>query len=74
LAAISLALRDHLRAGRWAQALQCCADWTTRATDHADTLQSQADRLRARIEALAAAQRSDGAAEATFSARALDKS
>ena len=50
------------------------AIWTTRATDHADTLQSQADRLRARIEALAAAQRSDGAAEATFSARALDKS
>lgn len=74
LADISMALRDHLRAGRWAQALQCCGDWDRCATDEADPLQAQADRLRLRTQALAAAPRREGDAEPVFGARALDKS
>ena len=76
LANTTLALRGHVRAGRWAQALQCCADWRWRAADHAPVLQAQADHLAARIRALELAQVSFGvdASQNTFGARALDKS
>ena len=76
LANTTLALRGHVRAGRWAQALRCCADWRWRAADHAPVLQAQADHLAARIRALELAQVSFGvdASQNTFGARALDKS
>ncbi len=74
LAAISLALRDHLHAGQWTQALQCCTDWKLRAADHAPGMQGHADRLLARVQALAAAPHDPDAPANHFGARALDKS
>ncbi|MCB1989355.1 MAG: hypothetical protein KDE69_13650, partial [Burkholderiaceae bacterium] len=76
LAAISQALRDHVRAGRWSQALQRCADWRLRAANHAPSLQCQADRLEARIRALMLERPSSGVdvPNVRFGARALNKS
>lgn len=74
LAAISLALRDHLRAGRWPQALQCCANWRERAAGHAPSLLGHAKRLQARAQVLAETPRGVDEPNARFHARALDKS
>jgi adenylate cyclase len=76
LAAISQALRDHVRAGRWSQALQRCADWRLRSTNHAPSLRCQADRLEARIRALMLERPSSGVDVPTvrFGARELNKS
>jgi adenylate cyclase len=71
LAAISLALRGHLQAGDWPQALRLCAEWGQRAADQAPNMQRHADRLLARVQALAAAPHPP---DTPFSARALDKS
>ncbi len=74
LAALSIALRDHLRAGRWAPALQCCDDWKQHAAVHAPAMQGHADRLRERVQALVAMRHGADAPDQPFSARALDKS
>lgn len=75
LAAISHALRDHLRVGGWAAARAACTAWEERATAHAPALAPQAVRLRERVEALAAgAWRADATGSAAAYARALDKS
>lgn len=68
LAAIGAALHGHLQAGEWAPALQCCTQWRAHAERHAPQWIAQADRLQARVQALA-----EAATPTPFSARALDK-
>ena len=68
LAAIRAALRDHLYAGEWAQALEVCAQGREHAQRHAPRWLAQADHWQARVQALA-----DTAVPTPFSARALDK-
>ncbi len=55
LVATSLALRDHLRAGRRADALACCEAWRAHAAHHAPQWLPHADRLAARVRADAGA-------------------
>lgn len=74
LAAISLALREHLHASDWPQAQRSCAEWRQRAAEHAPAMVVHADRLLARVQALAAAPHADEPSNEPFSARALDKS
>ncbi len=74
LAAISLVLRDHLHASDWPQAQRSCAEWRQRATEHAPAMLIHADRLLARVLALAAAPHAAEPSNEPFSARALDKS
>ncbi|MBV7543596.1 adenylate/guanylate cyclase domain-containing protein [Acidovorax sp. sic0104] len=73
LVEISLALRGHLHAGDWAQALQCCVQWHAHAGQHAPqwlahTVQLR-DRVQARMNEPPSAQ-----VPTVFGARALDKS
>ena len=72
LVAISLTLQSQLEAGRWAEALQSCADWRAHAAQHAPQWLAQVDRLQKRVQAEAAVP-APGAAP-RFSARTLDKS
>jgi len=72
LVAISLTLHGLLQAGRWAEALQCCADWSTHAAQHAPPWLAHIDRLHQRVQAEAGGLSPDAAP--LFSARTLDKS
>ena len=75
LVGISLALQDHAHAGRWPQALECCADWGRRSASHAPLLLGQAERLSARMAALAnTVKTGDDVSTDMFGARKLDKS
>jgi adenylate cyclase len=72
LVAISLDLQSHVRAGRWHDALACCAEWSARALQAAPGLAAQAGRLRLRLQAMADAEASTEPSDAGF-ASALDK-
>jgi len=48
---VSLALRDHRRAGRWTSALECCDAWRALALPVGPQWLIHADRLRARLRA-----------------------
>ncbi len=72
LVATSLALQAHVRAGRWGEALACCAEWRERAVHLAPLWAAQADRLQAHVQGLADAQ-GPAAAGADAFAHALEK-
>ena len=72
LVATSLALQAHVHAGRWDEALACCAEWRHRAEHMAPLWVAQADRLQAQVQALAD-DRAPAAAGADAFAHALEK-
>jgi adenylate cyclase len=72
LVAASLALREHVHAGRWGDALACCAEWRARAVHLAPLWAAQADRLQLQVQALADARPLAVAGAAAF-AHALEK-
>lgn len=72
LVAASLALREHVHAGRWGDALACCAVWRARAVHLAPLWAAQADRLQLQVQALADARPPAVAGAAVF-AHALEK-
>ncbi len=80
LVATSLTLHDHLQAGAWALALQCCSDWQAHARLRAPQWAVHAEQLRSRVQALAdTVTDSDTTVQpfgpaSSFHARALDKS
>ncbi len=69
LADIAQTLRDHARAGRWAQALESCALWHDRAAQAAPQWLVQGDRLFERLQVLARGNITQG----RFPPRSLDK-